>query len=333
MSDTPLEETVRRLRRRLWIERLLFLLVLLAITGVWAYPLLNPGVWAVYVDGQPVVALRDRDRARAVLEQVKRAGAGSTADVSFVRPVIVARANPAYVEMADFQTAVQRVGAAVQLRAPRGVIYVNGMAVVALPDEAQAKSVLERVKSRYAANLDGLTAAPTFKENVEVRPESADQDAWADADTALGLLTGEGDEPKRHTVVSGDSAWTIAHNYGLTVDALKKLNPSVNLARLHTGDTLSVAKPAEPPLTVVTQGQQTQEAALPFRVQTRPSPKMYAGKREVIQGGKPGRQRVTYRLRSENGQPVAKQVLNHTTLAAPRDQIVVVGTKPRPAGA
>src|SRR5436189_16061 len=131
-SSDPL---VRRLRLRLWWERGLFSLALLALASAWLHSVLFPSVWAVYVDGRPAVAL---------------------------------------------------------------------------PDEARARQVLDRVKSAYAGRLEEIEAPPTFKERVEVRSEEADQDLWADADTAAALLRGEvGDEETRHEVVEGETAAAI----------------------------------------------------------------------------------------------------------------------------
>src|SRR4051794_24676900 len=80
MLDTELTDTVCRLRRRLWLERGLFLAVLSGAAVFWAYPMLFPRAWAAYVDGKPVVALKSRESLEAALTEVKRAeGAGPNA--------------------------------------------------------------------------------------------------------------------------------------------------------------------------------------------------------------------------------------------------------------
>lgn len=47
---------------------------------------------------------------------------------------------------------------------------------------------------------------------------------------------------RSHTVASGDTLWRIAHNNGVTVDALKRANPSVNVSALKIGTRLVIPK-------------------------------------------------------------------------------------------
>lgn len=327
------EVVIARLRRRLWIERGLFLATLLVLAGVWLYPIVFPSVWAVYVDNRPLVALRDREAMLAVLEEVKREGAGTAVGVTFLQAVRVGSINPSRVEVTDAHTAAERLAAIVKLKAPRGVIYVDGQAVVALPDEAQANAVLEEIKSAFATTLDSVDAPPSFAQKVEVRAEPAEQEAWADKETALGLLRGEeAAEGNQHTVKRGETAVGIAEQYELTADELARLNPKVDIKHLRPGVKLEVS-PADPPLlTVVTEGRSTETLPTPFTTVTKTSPKLYVGKRIVKRPGKPGKQRITYRVRCENGQVVHRDVMERTPLSPAREQVVVVGGKPRPRG-
>lgn len=47
---------------------------------------------------------------------------------------------------------------------------------------------------------------------------------------------------RSHTVSSGDTLWRIAHNNGVSVDALKRANPSVNVSALKIGTRLVIPK-------------------------------------------------------------------------------------------
>jgi LysM repeat protein len=326
----PLEETVRRLSRRLWMERILFVFVLTGGAGAWAYPALFPSVWAAYVDGKPVVAMRERAAIQTAVEQVKREEAEATPAATFTQRVRIDRADPRRVTLADARTAVERLKSALQVCGPRGVIYVDDLSVAALPDAAQANAVLEQVKASFAARLDELDGPPSFKEKVEVRQEPAEQEAWADEETALALLRGENGDGNAHTVAAGESAWTIARKYQKSLEELKKLNPGVNLDLIHDGQTLTVGA-AEPPLvTVVTEGRLTRTRATPYRTLIRHTPDMYLGKQFAGQIGRPGQEKLVSRVRCENGEVVREEVLSRTVLSKPRDRVVWAGSKPRP---
>ncbi len=330
--ESPFVAQVRRLQRRLWVERGLWCAVLLGVTGAWLYPVLFPSVWAISVDGKPVVELRDKELAQSTLLRVKRE-AGVGPEAAFAQTVAVVQGRPGQAELADASTAAKRLSEAVTLRAPRGVVYVDDLAVVALPDEAAAKEVLERLKQELSmgSGVKEIDAVPSFKERVEVRLEDAPQESWADPDTALALLKGEDAEEgdRTHTIRRGESAWTIAADGKISVERLAELNPGINLKRLRVGQQL-VVKDAEPPLlTVVAEGTVTRTQPLPFAIELRHSPKMFAGKRIIKQSGIPGQQSVTYRIRTENGRVVGEEAVSRKVLRGGRPQIVVLGDKPR----
>ena len=334
MDNTPYSDIVQKLRRRLWIERGLFALVLTGVLGAWLHPVLFPSVWAVYADDRPIVAMAEQADIRAALERFKREQAGETAGVEFVNAVKIARAAPSKVEITDAETAVECLEAAVKLRADRAVLYVDELPVVALPDEDAAAKVLERLKTDLAPR-GGSVKDAQFKQQVTVRVEPAEQDMWADVDTAVALLKGEeGDEGRTHTITAGETASAIAAKYDVTVADLKRANAGADLNQIHPGEALQIGNAAaEPLLTLAAEAETTQTVTTSYPITVHRSPKMYRGKRIVKHPGRPGRERLVYRVRYENGQPVGRELLRRELLARPQARIVVLGAKPRPRGA
>jgi LysM repeat protein len=323
-----LEERITRLRRRLWIERGCMAAVAAIAAGAWLYPVLLPNAWAVYVDGKPVTAVEDRTAAQALLEQLKQS---SGAGASFVQEVRVDRVDPKRVPLVAPPAALEKLRDSVKLRAERAVIYIEGLPVVGLPSKVEAQRVLDQMKAVSAGDAE-LTGAPTFKQQVEVRTEPAEQELWADADTALALLKGEGGEARSVQVRSGDTGWSIAERADVSLEDLRQANPGVNLNRLRTGQELKLAggEAEAPLLTAIAEAESTRTLVLPYQTLLHRHPKLYVGKRITKQGGRMGRQRVTYRIRYENGTPVEEKVVSRTVLAQPRPKIVLVGSLPRP---
>ena len=328
---TDIEAAFARLKRRLWWERGVFLSILLGTVGFWTYPILFPGVWAISVQGQPLVAMRDRRSVQAVVQHVQQSYTSNPSGASFGKEVRITRANPAQVEITDAQTASEKLDAVWKQHADQAVIYIDGNAAVSLATQEEAARVLEQVKADLSGGLADLSAAPEFKEKVEVRLEPTTEDISADEETAVALLEGkETEEESSHVVESGQSAWSIARQHQLSLDELKQLNPSASLHRLRVGQKLTVAGVAEPLVTVVSEGKKTEETPVAFETELRSSPGMYLGKTIQVQAGQPGRARVTARVQCENGKVVERTELERQLLDKPRNRVVAVGTKPRP---
>jgi LysM repeat protein len=329
-EPAPPDPLIGRLRRRLWIERGFFSAVLLAIGTSYAYPRLYPDAWAVYLDGRPVTAAKSRPALTSALQRVEAAYAKNPTASAVAARAQIRRVDPARVPLTDLRSAESRLRTEWQSRLAQAVIYIDGDAVVALPDQADAESVLDRVKAAYSVEGLELETPPTFKEKVEVRLEPASDEIRADADAATALLKGEGAEKEgTHEVEDGETAWTIARRYELSVSDLKQLNPGVNLGRLHLGDRLVVSDAAAPPLTVVADARKVRDVLVDFPTEVRRSPQMFLGKRVLQQPGKPGRGQATYRVHLENGKPQSEEIVKREVLSPPQAKIVVLGSKPR----
>lgn len=323
---SDLEETVGRLRRRMALERGIAGAVILALGAAWGVGKLAPSAWALTVNGRPVVAMRSRAELESLVARVRQDANPSVQ--AALQEAEIRRADPGQIEVADSVAAPQRLAEGLELHGDRGVIYVDGKPVLALPDAAQGRAVLEQLKQSAAARLSRVEEPPAFKEQVEVRTEPAPRELWADAESAPARLAGQGGGGT-HTVRSGESAWIIARREKMTLEELRKLNPGVDLERLKQGQKLVVGGSSTPALTVVTTGVLTETLPTPFRTRQSPRPLMWAGKRIRARKGIPGQERVTYRVTFENGEAVRRDVQEREVLRPAQDQVIAVGTKPR----
>ncbi|MGV3724955.1 MAG: G5 domain-containing protein [Actinomycetota bacterium] len=330
-DETVAQSMIARLQRRLWIERGVFIVTLVAILAAWGYPTFFPGVWAIYVQGRPLVAMRDRQEVSAVLDRVKRQYGDNPSGARFAKEVRLGRADPASVAITDQETAVEKLDAVWKLHADQALIYVDDAAVVALPSKEDASAVLERVKADLTTEVGELQVAPEFKQKVEVRVEPTTEDISADVETAVALLEGkDSDGSGVHRVESGQNAWSIARQHELSLAELKQLNPAARLDRLQVGQELKVAGMTEPLVTVTAEGRSSVEELIGYRTELRSSHNLYLGKRILLRAGKPGRARVTYRVRCENGKVVEREELERQVVSEPETKVVVLGLKARP---
>jgi uncharacterized protein YabE (DUF348 family) len=106
---------------------------------------------------------------------------------------------------------------------------------------------------------------------------------------------------------------------------------------LGASDTLSVA-PDSPTvdglvvaLTRMATGQLVEEHAVQFATEQRESADLYRGEKRVEQPGRAGARTLTFEQVTANGQEVGRRLLSDVVTAQPMTQVVLVGTKDRPA--
>lgn len=327
---------IARLRRRLRTERLAWAGLLLIMLMVWAAPVLFPSAWAIYVDGKPVATVESSAVAHDLVKQVRetklRLAGAEAAGAGLAQEVSVRRVPASQVRLLDSRAALKKLGGAVELQAERGVIYIDGISVVALPSAAEAREMLEKVRQRLSGPVKDFTSPPAFRQKVEVRQEPARQEIWADRQTAEALLLGDAGAAVVDSVVvrRGDTAGAIAARLGISLSQLERLNPGADWTRLRIGQKLRTGEAAEPIITVEAAGRLTELVTTPFQVRRRTSPSMYRGKTMVIQKGRPGRRRITYEVTVENGRVVGRRPLESRVLASGRPMVMIVGARKRP---
>ncbi|MDL1902475.1 DUF348 domain-containing protein [Anaerolineae bacterium CFX9] len=76
----------------------------------------------------------------------------------------------------------------------------------------------------------------------------------------------------------------------------------------------------------VTHGYETEDAAIPYERVVQPDPELEIDNQRVIQAGREGVQRTTWRIVYENGVEIDRQLQSVTTALEPQNEIVVYGT-------
>ena len=133
-----------------------------------------------------------------------------------------------------------------------------------------------------------------------------------------------------YTVKSGDSYYSIADEYGLSVDALMKLNPGYDPKILRTGDVLTISN-AVPYLTVVNVERQRYVQDVPYPVEYTDDASMYQGEYKVTSPGVYGKADITANVTYINGTETEREIVASVTLSQPVTQLSLRGTKERPS--
>jgi resuscitation-promoting factor RpfB len=112
---------------------------------------------------------------------------------------------------------------------------------------------------------------------------------------------------------------TLLDSLGVMVGPRDRVTPSTR-AELAEGMAIRVVQ--------VNVRKAAVEEAIPFHVQVKYDDSMVQGQQKVTREGKPGLRRTVYRVRTEDGKEVSRNVVRTTVLREPATQVVVKGTKP-----
>ena len=207
------------------------------------------------------------------------------------------------------------------------VLYVDGEKVVATTFPDALDDILAQLKLGYQTED---TVDAYFVEDVEIRQEYVDTSYIMNLGYIAEILNETKEGEVTYTVQSGDSYYSIADEYGLSVDALMKLNPGYDPKILRTGDVLTISN-AVPYLTVVNVERQRYVQDVPYPVEYTDDASMYQGEYKVTLPGVYGKADVTANVTYINGTETEREIVASVTLSQPVTQLALRGTKERPS--
>ena len=196
---------------------------------------------------------------------------------------------------------------------------------VATVEDGQA--VLDMLKEGALANQgDATIKSVEFLEDVTLESGNVKiGDVQTPAEIVATVQAGK-EAIKTHTVVKGESFWTVAKNHGVTVSELQKLNPDVNPDRLKIGQVLNLTW-LEPLINVVVVKEVTVEESIAYATEYKETANLYRGETQVVKKGTNGKKMVTYEVKETSGAVVEKTTLNEIVISEPVSAVVNKGTK------
>ncbi len=242
------DSRIRTLSRRLWIERVVFLIILGLLLAFHSGKLGTRRVTLIAVDGRPIAVVRSRGDADRLLNEIK-GSSGLPGDVTFSHRVTLLSAPAAGQRVLSDAEAMAILAAKLQPVVQASAILVNGELVAGLPTRNEALQALSGLLKELSPSGPDVQAA--FKETVKIESRPVPADRFADSPSAAVQRIMQAAAPKgSHEVKPGETAWKIALDAHVPLSRLKAANPGVNLDRIRAGDELKI--PGElPPLTVI----------------------------------------------------------------------------------
>ncbi len=205
-------------------------------------------------------------------------------------------------------------------------IDIDGISVVELASELEAKEVLDNVISHYSTPGSEIVDVQ-YHENVEIvkkEDSKAPQLATVEEATAM-ILTGT-KEPKLHTVEDGDCLWDIAIKNGMSVEELIDSNPNADIDHLKIGSKLNLYE-LKPYVHLTLKEQVATTEKIDYDVVYEETSTLYKGEIKVKTAGVYGKREVTKEIVKENGAVIATTELASTVVSQPSTQVNLKGTK------
>jgi murein DD-endopeptidase MepM/ murein hydrolase activator NlpD len=212
-------------------------------------------------------------------------------------------------------------------------LFVNGLEVAAVVDEAAALSVKEQILEEYRTDVLGNVKRIDhldFRETLEWQQGLVPASALKTVEEAISILKYGTDKVVTYVVKPGDTSWDIAINYQVTTDKLADANPGANLDLLSIGQKLKVSF-NDPYVHTVSVSQRVAREGIPFTEQVEKDSDLWPWQYQVVSPGAWGTRELLLREHRENGKLVRTEVLENIVLQQPKVQTAKIGTKQIPA--
>ena len=286
--------------------------------------------YAVYVDGENVGTVADRETVAAAISSVEESGSSLLGyDYTIDNAIDYRRSLSLRSDLddkADFETyfsAHMDSGEDEGLR--HYEVVVGGKSVGVVDSKSAFNAVLQDIRNSY---INENTTDSEFVEEIELKPVLTATQA-VDAEQMRHLLTDSTTGETTYAVVQGDTFGKIAYRNDMSVSELKALNPGVDINKLVVGQVLNVRE-LIPLLSVRTTERVIYEESIPCPVVTKEDSSLYKGSSKIITKGVEGRAQVTATVSYVNGVEKERTELERTVLSEPTSTVKAVGTKVKP---
>lgn len=287
--------------------------------------------YEVSVDGENVCYISNTTELDQVLKELQaEADANTNADMTeavLATDIEVVAKHKLFVETADEEELTQLINDKIRWQVPGAKIVVNnGESVLSFATLAEAQSVLDTLtQNALDANSDAQILSTRFYEDIVAEEGNVDANEILTTEEALATISAGKEAVKIHTVVSGESLWTIARDNGTTVSSLNELNPGLREDRLQIGQEIKLNK-IEPTINVVVEKVVTVTESIPYGETVKESSSLMKGETQVVTKGVEGSKDVTYQISEYNGNTLEKVTLSEVVTKEPVNKVVNKGT-------
>lgn len=211
------------------------------------------------------------------------------------------------------------------------ILKVNDVEVGALKTQQEVEDIINKIKQPYEDNVkeDRNIKEVKIVENIEIVKKEMPLYKIGSAEELYNHLLTSSEEIKVHKVEVGESFWTIARMYNLSVDELVAANPDKNPDRIQIGDEVKLVVP-KPVLTVATVAEVEYTEKIKYETEIEYNDKMYKTEKKTKVAGASGEKAIVANEIRHNGILIDKEIVKEEILQNPTTEVIVRGTKEPP---
>jgi len=209
-------------------------------------------------------------------------------------------------------------------------IKVNGESVGIVDTEYDAQNVINDVKSYFTKNIDQNTIIEVnTTENIEIEQIKVDNSQVQKPEDVKNYIIRGTDKEEKYIVEEGDTYWTIAEYFNMSLDDLISANPTADSELIQIGDELNLLVP-KPFVNVQVKRKITQEEKIEYETKYEYVSYMYNDEKTVKTDGKYGLSKIEAIVTEQNGMQIAKEVVAEKVITKPQNEVIVTGTQDPP---
>lgn len=211
------------------------------------------------------------------------------------------------------------------------VLLVDGEEIGSFKTKEEADELLEKIKEPYIETIgeNSNVIDVTFLEDVDVIKKDIPLSDIKTVDEVLSIITKGTDEVKTHVVEEGESFWSIAAKYNMSLEDLEKANQGKDPEKIFLGDEVNLIVPKSI-VTIVTIEQVSYEKEIGYETEVEENSSMYKNEKKVVVKGSPGKSNVVAKVTKHNGMEVGRDIVTEEVVTKPVNELVVKGTKSIP---
>lgn len=205
-------------------------------------------------------------------------------------------------------------------------IYIDGNFAFAAKDEAEAKIILDDYQAKVCGG--GTIISSEIQNEISFKNEKVVYTQLLDKDAALMRLAGTDSKEGLHTVAEGDTLWSIGIDNDISTDHLMSMN-NLDSEILQIGKVLRVKYP-DPLMDIQVVKDITYTEYHPFETEKIYDKSLNQGTYSTQQKGSNGETRIRATVTYVNDHEVEREITEKTVISEPVNEILRVGTKPKP---